>query len=63
MSDNATVPEVLQKLFDEYLETLDDNFVDEYQDTDKGFASSVLVEFMVWLENQKAVKSYEKMGS
>ncbi len=46
--------EKLQKLFEEYLATLDDTDKDEYYNTDKGIANSVFEDFMTWLEKRNA---------
>jgi len=42
--------EALKFIFDEYLKTLDDEQWDEMYDTQKGFATRQLQDFLVWLE-------------
>jgi len=61
MSD--TLPEVLQPLFDEFLETLDDEDCYNNMDTEKCIGYSVLCDFMTWLKNKKEIEKYEKMVS
>ena len=50
------VPEVLRLLFDEFLETLDDEDLFECSDSEKNNANSVLNEFMEWLKVEQMKK-------
>ena len=46
--------EKLQKLFEEYLATLDDTDKDEYYNHERGIANDVFEDFMAWLETRNA---------
>ena len=53
---NKVIPEVLRLLFDEFLETLDDEDLFECYDSEKNNANSVLNEFMEWLKVEQMKK-------
>ena len=44
--------EKIEKLINEYVETLDDERESEWLETNKGFAEVILREFKEWLEQQ-----------
>jgi hypothetical protein len=50
------VPDVLESLFAEFLQTLDDEDCFDCIDTERNNASSVLMEFLDWVKSQKDSK-------
>ena len=51
-TENEVDPTKLHELFQRYIATLDDKYADDWFDSAKGFAETVLSEFEEWLRKQ-----------